>query len=54
MKNVNQERDNKNQSDRAEQQERHIRHDSLGWIRKYLDLADQAFNVSGNEDPSQR
>lgn len=54
MNNGNHAHENKNLEDRAEQQERHIKHDSPGWIRKYLDLADQAFNGSGNEESSQR
>jgi hypothetical protein len=53
MNNGNQEHEHINQADHAEQQERHNRHDSPGWIRKYLDLADQAINGSG-EESSQR
>jgi hypothetical protein len=54
MNNGNHEHEKMNQADRAEQQERHSRHDSPGWIRKYLDLADQAINGGGNEDSSKR
>jgi hypothetical protein len=54
MNNGKQEHENVHQADRAEQQERHSRHDMPGWIRNYLDLADKAINGGGNEDSSQR
>ena len=54
MNKGNHEHDNNSQADRAEQQDRHSRHDSPGWIRKYLDLADKAFNGGSNEDSSNR
>ena len=43
-----------NQVERPEQQDRHSKHDIPGWIGRYLDLADRAFNSGGYEESSKR
>jgi hypothetical protein len=41
-----------NQPAREEKHESDQRHERQGWVRKYLDLADQAFRDDNGNDPT--